>query len=102
MRLSFEADWRVSPHARLSPHCQRAAVLSTLAARPYQAQKRDAHHGRDRSSANRRKPLREGRELAKGRGPRAMRRDGTTLRAIGAVTGHGPASVQRILERASR
>jgi DNA invertase Pin-like site-specific DNA recombinase len=32
----------------------------------------------------------------------AMRRDGATLRAIGAVTGHGPTSVQRILERASR
>jgi DNA invertase Pin-like site-specific DNA recombinase len=32
----------------------------------------------------------------------AMRREGATLRAIGAVTGHGPASVQRILERASR
>jgi DNA invertase Pin-like site-specific DNA recombinase len=33
---------------------------------------------------------------------KAMRRDGATLRAIGAVTGHGPKSVQRILERASR
>jgi hypothetical protein len=33
---------------------------------------------------------------------KAMRRDGASLRAIGAVTGHGPKSVQRILERASR
>jgi DNA invertase Pin-like site-specific DNA recombinase len=32
----------------------------------------------------------------------AMRRDGVTLRAIGAVTGLAPKSVQRILERASR
>ena len=32
----------------------------------------------------------------------AMRRDGATYRAIGAVTGHGPKSVQRILERAER
>ena len=31
-----------------------------------------------------------------------IRQDGATLRAIGAVTGHGPKSVQRILERASR
>jgi hypothetical protein len=31
-----------------------------------------------------------------------MRRDGATLRAIGAVTGHAPKSVQRILERVSR
>ena len=30
---------------------------------------------------------------------KAMRRDGATYRAIGAVTGHGPESVQRILER---
>jgi hypothetical protein len=30
---------------------------------------------------------------------KAMRRDGATYRAIGAVTGHGPKSVQRILER---
>jgi hypothetical protein len=29
----------------------------------------------------------------------AMRRDGATYRAIGAVTGHGPRSVMRILER---
>jgi hypothetical protein len=33
---------------------------------------------------------------------KAMRRDGGTLQAIGAVAGHGPKSVQRILERASR
>src|SRR6516165_4199142 len=33
---------------------------------------------------------------------KAMRQDGATLRAIGAVTGHGPKSVQRILEHASR
>ena len=33
---------------------------------------------------------------------KAMRQDGATLRAIGAVTGHGPKSVQRILERAAR
>jgi DNA invertase Pin-like site-specific DNA recombinase len=33
---------------------------------------------------------------------KAMRRDGATFRAIGAVTGHGPKSVQRILERVSR
>lgn len=32
----------------------------------------------------------------------AMRRDGATYRAIGAVTGHGPKSVQRILERVER
>ena len=31
---------------------------------------------------------------------RAMRKDGATYRAIGAVTGHGPRSVMRILERA--
>jgi DNA invertase Pin-like site-specific DNA recombinase len=31
-----------------------------------------------------------------------MRKNGATLRAIGAVTGHGPMSVQRILERVSR
>jgi DNA invertase Pin-like site-specific DNA recombinase len=31
-----------------------------------------------------------------------MRRDGATYRAIGAVTGHGPKSVQRILERMAR
>ena len=30
---------------------------------------------------------------------RAMRREGATYRAIGAVTGHGPMSVRRILER---
>jgi putative DNA-invertase from lambdoid prophage Rac len=30
---------------------------------------------------------------------RAMRKDGATYRAIGAVTGHGPRSVMRILER---
>jgi putative DNA-invertase from lambdoid prophage Rac len=30
----------------------------------------------------------------------AMRKDGATYRAIGAVTGHGPMSVKRILERA--
>jgi hypothetical protein len=28
-----------------------------------------------------------------------MRKDGATYRAIGAVTGHGPKSVQRILKR---
>jgi putative DNA-invertase from lambdoid prophage Rac len=33
---------------------------------------------------------------------KTMRRDGATYRAIGAVTGHGPKSVQRILERAQR
>jgi putative DNA-invertase from lambdoid prophage Rac len=33
---------------------------------------------------------------------RSMRRDGATYRAIGAVTGHGPKSVQRILERMER
>ena len=33
---------------------------------------------------------------------KAMRRDGATYRAIGAVTGHGPKSVQRILERVKR
>jgi putative DNA-invertase from lambdoid prophage Rac len=33
---------------------------------------------------------------------RSMRRDGATYRAIGAVTGHGPKSVQRILERVER
>jgi putative DNA-invertase from lambdoid prophage Rac len=33
---------------------------------------------------------------------KAMRREGATYRAIGAVTGHGPKSVQRILERADR
>ena len=32
----------------------------------------------------------------------AMRRHGATLRVIGAVTGHGPSSVRRILERVSR
>ena len=32
----------------------------------------------------------------------AMRKDGATYRAIGAVTGHGPKSVQRILERMVR
>jgi putative DNA-invertase from lambdoid prophage Rac len=32
----------------------------------------------------------------------AMRRAGATYRAIGAVTGHGPKSVQRILERLER
>ena len=32
----------------------------------------------------------------------AMRRDGATYRAIGAVTGHQPTSVQRILERVKR
>jgi putative DNA-invertase from lambdoid prophage Rac len=32
----------------------------------------------------------------------AMRREGATYRAIGAVTGHGPKSVQRILERMER
>jgi DNA invertase Pin-like site-specific DNA recombinase len=31
----------------------------------------------------------------------AMRKDGATFRAIGAVTGHGPSSVRRILERLS-
>jgi hypothetical protein len=30
---------------------------------------------------------------------KAMRREGATYRAIGAVTGHQPMSVQRILER---
>jgi hypothetical protein len=33
---------------------------------------------------------------------KAMRRDGAAYRAIGAVTGHGPKSVQRILERVKR
>jgi putative DNA-invertase from lambdoid prophage Rac len=33
---------------------------------------------------------------------RAMRREGATYRAIGSVTGHQPASVQRILERIER
>jgi DNA invertase Pin-like site-specific DNA recombinase len=33
---------------------------------------------------------------------KVMRQDGATLRAIGAVTGHGPSSVRRILERVSR
>jgi DNA invertase Pin-like site-specific DNA recombinase len=33
---------------------------------------------------------------------KVMRQDGAALRAIGAVTGHGPKSVQRILERVSR
>jgi putative DNA-invertase from lambdoid prophage Rac len=33
---------------------------------------------------------------------KAMRRDGATYRAIGAVTGHGPKSVQRILKRLER
>ena len=33
---------------------------------------------------------------------RAMRKDGATYRAIGAVTGHGPRSVMRILERVER
>jgi hypothetical protein len=33
---------------------------------------------------------------------KTMRRDGATYRAIGAVTGHGPKSVQRILERMVR
>ena len=33
---------------------------------------------------------------------KTMRADGATYRAIGAVTGHGPASVQRILERMVR
>jgi putative DNA-invertase from lambdoid prophage Rac len=33
---------------------------------------------------------------------KAMRRDGAAYRAIGAVTGHGPKSVQRILERMER
>jgi len=32
----------------------------------------------------------------------AMRKDGATYRAIGAVTGHGPMSVRRILERMAR
>jgi hypothetical protein len=32
----------------------------------------------------------------------AMRRDGATLRTIGAATGLAPKSVQRILERAPR
>ena len=30
---------------------------------------------------------------------RAMRKEGATYRAIGAVTGHGPRSVMRILAR---
>ena len=30
---------------------------------------------------------------------RAMRKNGETFRAIGAVTGHGPMSVRRILEQ---
>jgi putative DNA-invertase from lambdoid prophage Rac len=33
---------------------------------------------------------------------KTMRRDGATYRAIGAVIGHGPKSVQRILERMER
>jgi DNA invertase Pin-like site-specific DNA recombinase len=33
---------------------------------------------------------------------KAMRAEGATYRAIGAVTGHGPKSVQRILERVAR
>ena len=33
---------------------------------------------------------------------KAMRQEGETYRAIGAVTGHGPKSVQRILERMER
>jgi putative DNA-invertase from lambdoid prophage Rac len=33
---------------------------------------------------------------------KAMRQEGATYRAIGAVTGHGPKSVQRILERMKR
>ena len=33
---------------------------------------------------------------------KTMRRDGATYRAIGAVTGHQPMSVQRILERVKR
>jgi hypothetical protein len=33
---------------------------------------------------------------------KAMRRDGATYRAIGAITGHGPKSVKRILERVER
>jgi putative DNA-invertase from lambdoid prophage Rac len=33
---------------------------------------------------------------------RSMRLDGATYRAIGAVTGHGPTSVKRILERTER
>jgi putative DNA-invertase from lambdoid prophage Rac len=33
---------------------------------------------------------------------KAMRQEGATYRAIGAVTGHGPKSVQRILERMER
>jgi putative DNA-invertase from lambdoid prophage Rac len=32
----------------------------------------------------------------------SMRKDGATLQAIGAITGHGPKSVQRILERVER
>jgi putative DNA-invertase from lambdoid prophage Rac len=33
---------------------------------------------------------------------KAMRQDGATLRAIGAATGHGAKSVQRIMERVGR
>jgi putative DNA-invertase from lambdoid prophage Rac len=33
---------------------------------------------------------------------KAMRAEGATYRAIGAVTGHAPGSVQRILERMSK
>ena len=33
---------------------------------------------------------------------KTMRRDGATYQAIGAVTGHRPMSVQRILERMER
>jgi len=33
---------------------------------------------------------------------KTMRREGATYRAIGAVTGHQPMSVQRILERVKR
>jgi hypothetical protein len=33
---------------------------------------------------------------------KAMRREGASYRAIGAITGHGPMSVRRILERMER
>ena len=39
------------------------------------------------------------RTLPLGKRMQAMRKDGATYRAIGAVTGHGPRSVMRILER---
>jgi hypothetical protein len=45
-----------------------------------------------------------GREMARNRGTTARRlwRGGETYRAIGAITGHRPMSVRRILERMER